>query len=651
MSAKEETVLGTFDPGVSKVELLRRFRDGEHADMRDHGRAILSRPEFSPVTGLPMEQHRARALAQAKALAEKGLTTVSFPEGYGGSHDVGGSIAAFEMIAYGDLSTWVKCGVHFGLVRGAILYLGTEKHHERYLRGIATIELPGCIVMTEAGHGSNVQGLRTTATYDVATGEFVIDTPDPSATKDFIGNSARDGRIGIVFARLIVGDVDHGVHALAVELRDQHGQVTEGITIEDCGEKLGLNGVDNGRITFDRLRVPRDALLDRYAQVSPDGEYTSAIENPNQRFFTMIGILINGRVSITGAGIRASESALTIAVRYGLARRQFGRPGGEEELLLDYITHQRRLLPALAGSYALHFAQEALVAEFHRAFTEADYPEADRRRFETLAAGLKVAASWHAGATIQACRECCGGAGYIAANRFAALKADTDPFTTFEGDNTVLLQLVAKSLLTGYKDQFGELDPLGMVAFAAGQLYETLMERTAVRAFVGRVVDELATTIRDEDVDRLDRAYQLGLLRWREEHQTAALARRLKRGVDGGSDPYGVFTDCQDQAVILAKAHIDRVVLEAFDVAIARCEDEAVKDTLNRLCDLHALHTIERDRAWFLEHGRMSAPRAKAITRAVNRLCRQVREDAGMLVEAFGIPENLLGAPIAPAPS
>jgi len=107
---------------------------------------------------------------------------------------------------------------------------------------------------------------------------------------------------------------------------------------------------------------------------------------------------------------------------------------------------------------------------------------------------MKAIASWHAGATIQTSGECCGGAGYIASNRFAALRADTDPFTTFEGDNTLLLQLVAKSLLTGYKDQFGELDPLGMVAFVAGQVYETLVERTAARALVGRVVDGIATT-------------------------------------------------------------------------------------------------------------------------------------------------------------
>jgi acyl-CoA oxidase len=59
--------------------------------------------------------------------------------------------------------------------------------------------------------------------------------------------------------------------------------------------------------------------------------------------------------------------------------------------------------------------------------------------------------------TIRACREACGGAGYDAENRFGRLMADADVFTTFEGANFVLLQLVAKSLLTGYREQFGDL--------------------------------------------------------------------------------------------------------------------------------------------------------------------------------------------------
>ena len=137
---------------------------------------------------------------------------------------------------------------------------------------------------------------------------------------------------------------------------------------------------------------------------------------------------------------------------------------------MDYRTHQRRLLPALATTYALHFAQEPARRPAARGLHAPTADDRERRELETLAAGVKAVATWHATDTIQECREACGGAGYLRANRFAALKADTDVFTTFEGDNTVLLQLAAKNLLTDYKDQFGELDPLGIAQFVAGQV-------------------------------------------------------------------------------------------------------------------------------------------------------------------------------------
>ncbi len=158
--------------------------------------------------------------------------------------------------------------MQFGLFGGAVLHLGTERHHERYLADIASLELPGCFAMTEDGHGSDVQHLRTTATYDAEAEEFVIDTPDDDAHKMWIGNAARDGRMAAVFAQLIVGGEERGVHALLVPLRDEDGTVLDGIRIEDCGPKLGLDGVDNGKLWFDGVRVPREALLDRYATVS-----------------------------------------------------------------------------------------------------------------------------------------------------------------------------------------------------------------------------------------------------------------------------------------------------------------------------------------------------------------------------------------------
>jgi acyl-CoA oxidase len=626
---------------------LQRFLDGEHREIREQVRSRIARAEFRrPAETPPRDEYRELVLDWVRELATGGEAALGLPAEFGGRDDVGGSVAAFETLALGDLSMLVKCGVQFGLFGGAVLHLGTRSHHERYLRDIATLALPGCFAMTETGHGSDVQMIETTATYDPESHEFVVHTPHDAARKDYIGNAACDGRIAAVFAQLVVGGQSHGVHCLLVPIRERDGSVTANVRIEDCGEKLGLNGVDNGRIWFEQVRVPREALLDRYGQVDPDGTYSSPIENRDRRFFTMLGTLIQGRVSICGAAISATKCAQAIAVRYANRRRQFAVPGSAEEVpLLDYRIHQQRLLPALATTYALHFAQETLVAELHRVFSGAEVSERERRQLETMAAGLKSLATWHATATIQACREACGGAGYLSVNRFAALKADTDVFTTFEGDNTVLLQLVAKSLLTGYKDQFEDRNAIDMVGFVAGQVYEAVIERSAVREIVQRLTDDLVPG-REDDHDLLDRDYHLGLFRWREGHMLSGVARRLKRGIDAGGDAFEVFNDCQDHMIATARAAVHVQVLEAFTAALERCEDAGLRALLERVCDLYALANLEGDRAWFQEHGRISSTRAKAVTRTLNRLCAELRDSAELLVDAFGIPDSVLAAPI-----
>jgi acyl-CoA oxidase len=605
---------------------------------------VIARPEFEPPIGIGTKDYRRRVLRWAKTLAAEGLTVPGFPAEFGGRGDPGANVAAFETLALGDLSLLVKFGVQFGLWGGAVQQLGTRPHHEHYLGAIATLELPGAFAMTEIGHGSNVQHLETTATYDPETQEFVIDTPVEEARKDYIGNAARDGRMAVVFAQLIVGDEQHGVHALIVPLRDERGTVCDGVRIEDDGEKAGLNGVDNGLIWFDEVRVPREALLNRYGEVTSEGVYSSPIDNVNKRFFTMLGTLVQGRVCVSGASISTAKLALTIAIRYGLRRRQFGPPDGEEVEILQYRTHQRRLMPLLAKTYALHFAQVELLEKFHSVFSGSDAPDRERRELEALAAGMKATSSWHAVHTIQTCRECCGGAGYMAVNRFAALRNDTDIFTTFEGDNTVLMLLAARGLLTDFSENFAGMNPAELVTFVAGQVVENVVERLFARKIAQVIVDAVPT--RDESTNLLDREYQVDLFQWREGHMVASVANRFRRGLSEGYDAFEVFRAVQDHAANATRAHMDTLTLEAFVGAIEQCKDESLRDALNLLCDLYVLWNLECDKGFFQEHGRLAAPRCKQITREVNRLCNEVREQAAALVDAFGIPDAVLRAPI-----
>jgi acyl-CoA oxidase len=612
--------------------------------VRAQVREVLARPEFESPLEISTDEYRRKVLSWAQALAGEGLTVPGFPEEFGGRGDPGANVAAFETLALGDLSLVVKFGVQFGLWGGAIQQLGTRRHHERYLRQTATLELPGAFAMTETGHGSNVQRLETTATYDPEAQEFVVNTPHERARKEFIGNAARDGRMAVVFAQLIVAGSSHGVHALVVPLRDENGELHPGVRIEDCGPKMGLNGVDNGLIWFDHVRVPREALLNRFADVGPDGVYSSPIENPNKRFFTTIGTLVQGRVCVSGASITAAKTALTIATRYGLRRRQFGPPDGDEVPLLDYRTHQRRLMPLLAKTYALHFTQAELTEKFHRVFSAEEVEDRERRELESFAAATKATASWHATNTIQACRECCGGAGYMSVNRFTALKADTDIFATFEGDNTVLMMLAARGLLTNFSHEFGGMNPAEMVTFVAGQVVETLVERLFARKIAQVIADAIPTG--EESINLLDREQQLELFRWREGHIVASVANRFRRGLNEGYDAFEVFRAVQNHAINAARAHMETVMLEAFSAAVESCADEPARDALSLLCDLYALENVESDRGFYQEHGRLTGPRCKQITREVNRLCNEVRGQAGLLVDAFGIPDAILRAQI-----
>ncbi|HEY0400719.1 MAG TPA: acyl-CoA dehydrogenase, partial [Blastococcus sp.] len=303
-----------------------------------------------------------------------------------------------------------------------------------------------------------------------------------------------------------------------------------------------------------------------------------------------------------------------------------------------------------ATTYGLHFAQGELVSTMHDVQSALHLnggtpDEEAQRELESRAAGLKVAQTWHATKTIQMCREACGGAGYLQENRLPHLKADTDVFTTFEGDNTVLLQLVAKGLLTGYRDTFGSLEGWGKVGFIADMVRETVLERTAARALIARLID--AVPGRDDEVPMLDRGWQLKMFEFREKHSLEGAIKRLrKNSTTAGMAPFDMFNDVQDHVLKTAQTHIDRVVLEAFVAGVDRTTDTGAKELLDKLCDLYALSAIEADKAWFLEHGQLTPSRAKLLTSTVNQLHKELRPHVVTLVDAFAIPAEWKAAQI-----
>ncbi|MFB1297063.1 acyl-CoA dehydrogenase [Mycobacterium sp. pW049] len=624
---------------TTTAEHLRNSLDGRFRDVKNKMRLELSdeifRPHYTPNTVIA----RTKVGEQMRIMASRGAAEDGFKKEHGGNGDVGAAVTQIEMLAMSDLSLMVKAGVQWGLFGGAIENLGTERHHEAYVKKLIDLDLLGCFAMTETGHGSDVQSLETTATYDPDTQEFVIDSPTRTSRKDYIGGAAQTARVAAVFAQLITPDgTTHGVHCFVVPIRDDKGEDLPGVTTSDCHYKGGLPGVDNGRIQFDEVRVPRENLLNKYADVAPDGTYSSPIENPNRRFFTMLGTLIRGRVTVGGSAGAAARVALDIATRYALERRQFSDPDGGEVLLMDYLVHQRRLFPLIARSYALQFAQNELVARCHELQSADDPDPEEQRELESRAAGLKAANTWHATRAIQEAREACGGAGYLAENRLIALKADTDVFTTFEGDNHVLFQLVAKELLTAYADDIKGMSPVDWVRFAANFAGERVMKRTAAQTIMQTILDTREDN--EEEGSLFNRGTQVKMFEDREEYMLASVARRLQ-GKSKEMGAFEAFNSVQDHVLHVAQAHIDRIILEAFVAGIDSCQDRTAREILGMVCDLYALSVIEEDKAWFVEHRFLSTERAKAVTRGINDRCRRLRPYAELLVDGFGIPEQL----------
>jgi acyl-CoA oxidase len=620
----QQNTQATFDPAI-----LAALLDGDQRATIAKVKAIISDKLFAYPDTDNLTELREQVLTWANHLAQQGFGAMAYPKEYGGRQDMAAYFSIMETLSYHDLSLVVKFGVQFGLWGMSVYFLGTEKHHNKYLKQIGTLELPGCFAMTETGHGSNVRGIETTATYNHATKSFVVHTPNEQARKEYIGNAALHGRMATVFAKLIINGKDYGVSAFIVPLRDEKGNLMPGVRIKDCGRKMGLNGVDNGVIYFDQVVIPKENMLDRFASVNENGAFESPIASDNRRFFTMLGTLVGGRIGIPRSGLAASKSGLTIAIRYGDQRKQFGPEGGSEVPILNYRTHQRRLMPLLANAYALHFSLRYLTDRFVKR------TEDEMQEIEALAAGMKSFATWNNTHTLQECRECCGGKGYLAENRISALKNDSDIYTTFEGDNTVLLQLVAKSRLTEFKQEFSSMNVFSILNYVAEQAKNSLTE---LNPFFTRNTD---------DEHLLDAEFHLNAFKYRERDILISAARRLKRHIDSGMDSFDAFNVCQHHLVEVGQAYIERIILEQFQIAIQNVTDKPCQAVLTKLCSLFALYHLDLHKGWYLEQGYMEGSKTKAIRKLVNQLCWEIRQEAVPLVDAFEIPEACLHAPIA----
>jgi acyl-CoA oxidase len=341
----------------------------------------------------------------------------------------------------------------------------------------------------------------------------------------------------------------------------------------------------------------------------------------------MLGTLVGGRIGIPRSALAAAKTGLAIAIKYADKRRQFGPEGGKEVPVLNYRMHQQRLMPHLANAYAIHFGLQYLTQRF------VNRKDEELQEIEALAAGMKSYSTWHTRDTLQECRETCGGKGYLSENRIDSLKNDTEIYTTFEGDNTVLMQLVAKNRLSEFRKQYGEMNVTTIFNYVLDQAKTAITEKNPF------------ATRNTEDTHLLDKEFHLHAFMYREKEILSSAARRFKKLIDSGLEAFDAANIMHPHMLQIAFAYLDRIILEQFQKQLKITEDDGLKEALERLYNLFALNKIEENKAWYLENGYMEGVKTKAIRKMVSQLCWEIRRDTVPLVDAFNIPDSCL-API-----
>ncbi|KAH7577005.1 hypothetical protein JRO89_XS01G0190200 [Xanthoceras sorbifolium] len=611
------------------IKEMRKLLDGHNLQERDWlfnlmmqsrlfnpkkcGEKVFVAPDFNQTK----EQQREITMKRISYLLERGVFEGWLTEK--GSQVELRKFALQEVTAIFDHSLAIKIGVHFFLWGGAIQFFGTKRHHDKWLRDTQNYGVKGCFAMTELGHGSNVRGIETVTRYDSNSGEFIISTPCESAQKYWIGGAANHATHTIVFSQLEINEKNQGVHAFICQIRDTDGNICPNIRIADCGHKIGLNGVDNGRIWFDNVRIPRENLLNSVADVSPDGQYLSSIKDPDQRFAAFLAPLTSGRVTIAASAVYSSKVGLAIAIRYSLTRRAFSvKPNEPEILLLDYPSHQRRLLPLLAKTYAMSSAANYLKMMYvHRT------PQSIKT-IHVVSSAFKATLTWHNMRTLQECREACGGQGLKTENHIGHFKGEFDVQSTFEGDNNVLMQQVSKALLSEFIAAQRTNKP-----FKGFGLEHMNMPCPVIPSQL------TSSTLRSNQ-------FQMDAFCLRERDLLSRFVVEVSQLQAKGETKEKALMQAR---ILFCRAFSDREILQIFIEAEATLSAGSLKNVLGLLRSMYALICLEEDAA-FLRYGYLSLDNAAAVRKEVTKLCSELRPHALALVSSFGIPDAFL-SPIA----
>jgi acyl-CoA oxidase len=204
------------------------------------------------------------------------------------------------------------------------------------LKEVDSLKNMGCFCFTELGYGNNAPKMETTATYDHSTQTFDIHSPSVASQKFWITNGACHANYAVVFAQTIVEGKNEGISGFIVRIREDDMKPSKGVTIEDMGQKMGLNGIDNGRLMFEHVKVPREMMLNRLADVTPEGKFVCDIPKVTNRFFKVADRLLSGRLCISAMCLAGAKGVLYHTIRYSQQRLTVGPTGESDTPIMSY---------------------------------------------------------------------------------------------------------------------------------------------------------------------------------------------------------------------------------------------------------------------------------------------------------------------------